>query len=54
MWLRLRGGATVYVDSELSCPVLAAHHMSASSAFVLLVGEVGKPEAVHAVHKGRR
>jgi hypothetical protein len=38
-------GPLFRVDSELSCPVLVAQHMSASSGFVRLVGGVGKPEA---------
>jgi Transposase DDE domain len=39
------------VDSELSCPVLVAHQMSTSSAFVLLWAEWASWRLVHAVHR---
>ena len=45
--------STFSVDSELSCPVLVAHHLSASSGFVLPVGGVGKPEACPCRPQGR-
>ena len=38
------------VDSELSCPVLVAHQMSASSGFVLLWAGWASRRLVHAVH----
>jgi len=40
-----------YVNSELSCPVLVAQHMSASSAFVLLWAGWASQRLVHAVHR---
>jgi hypothetical protein len=39
------------VDSELSCPVLVAHWMSASSAFVLMWAGWASRRLVHAVHR---
>jgi hypothetical protein len=42
---------TFPVDSELSCPVLVAQHMSASSAFVLLWAGWASRRLVHAVHR---
>jgi hypothetical protein len=38
------------VDSELSCPVLVAHQVSASSGFVLLWAGWASRRLVHAVH----
>jgi hypothetical protein len=40
------------VDSELSCPVLVAHQMSASSGFVLPCGTVGKADALSTFPRG--
>jgi hypothetical protein len=40
------------VDSELSCPVLVAHQMSASSRFVLPCGTVGKTDALSTFPRG--
>jgi hypothetical protein len=39
------------VDSELTCPLLVAHQMSASSAFVLLWAGWASRRLVHAVHR---
>jgi hypothetical protein len=39
--------STIPVDSELTCPVLAAHHISASSGSVLPVGMWAGRSAVH-------
>jgi hypothetical protein len=41
----------VTVDSELSCPVLVAHDMSASSGSVLLWAGWASRRLVHAVHR---
>ena len=52
-WLEGRGALDliVTVNSELSCPVLVAQHMSASSAFVLLWAGWASQRLVHAVHR---
>ena len=42
------------VDSELSCPVLVAHQMSASSGSVLPRGSVGKADALSTFPQARR
>src|SRR5271169_1794845 len=46
--------ATIVVDSELSCPVLVARHMSASSGSVLPRGRGGQAEGLSRPSTGPR